>query len=73
MASRRKKYNVYGYKRSAGLKVGEYIGTVEDYNSDYALERARKEKGKYYVITGVYPERQGDNRIWLISMPDDND
>ncbi len=58
MASKRKKYNVYGYKRgSKPRKAGEWIGTIEDYNSTYALERARKEKGKWYVIKKVILKR----------------
>lgn len=56
MAEKRKRYSVYGHLRGAkGKKArySEWLGYVKDYNSVYALERARREYGNNYVVTKV--------------------
>lgn len=56
MAEKRKRYSVFGHPRGArGRKVrlNEWLGYVKDYNSATALDRARREYGKQYVVTKV--------------------
>jgi len=55
MAEARRRYSVYGHLRSAKGKkryYNEWLGYVKDYNSVYAIGRARREY-KDYVVTKV--------------------
>jgi hypothetical protein len=55
MASYRKRYEVFGHPRSEGstrrgkVKSGMALGYVKDYNSVYALERARRDYPEYVI------------------------
>jgi hypothetical protein len=58
MANSRSPYNVYGYKRGEkGKRSSEWLGTVDDYGSSYALSQAKKFYGDKYVVTKVVKKR----------------